>query len=343
MSYFAKFKSFFWFLMKLALAGGIVFYLVFNNPTEIVDCFKNFNYIWLVPALLAYLFHILVCAWRWHRLTRILQVQLSWFEALSLTMQGFFFSLVIPGGAIGGDVVKMGVLSRRSPPGTKVEGAFTILMDRIVGMIALFILALLLLIPSIPVLMKIDVPNFAIDDRMRILFIFGLAGLCLAGLVCSSIIFFHRTIEKLPLAGRLINWADHISHGMVRRLTSAVDVYIGSWLELGKLTIISVFLVHIMTVISFTFLMIGLGLQVSFLTLLIAVTVGNIVGLIPLFPAGVGGRDVAIVTILVAGSVSVGDAKTGQLLYTAIVLFFNLISGLFFIFDRGRVNAEITG
>lgn len=60
---------------------------------------------------------MLVCTWRWHRLTRILQVKLSGFEALSLTMQGYFFSLVIPGGAIGGDVVKMGVLTKRSRAG----------------------------------------------------------------------------------------------------------------------------------------------------------------------------------------------------------------------------------
>ena len=102
MTYFAKLKKFFWFFVKLAIAGGIVAYLAFKNPTEIIDGFRSFNYIWLVPALLFYLLHMLVCAWRWHRLTRILGVRLSGFEALSLTMQGYFFSLVIPGGAIGG-------------------------------------------------------------------------------------------------------------------------------------------------------------------------------------------------------------------------------------------------
>ena len=60
---------------------------------------------------------------------------------------------MIPGGAIGGDVVKMGVLSKRTSPGAKMEGAFTILIDRIVAMIALFALALLLLVPAVPVLM----------------------------------------------------------------------------------------------------------------------------------------------------------------------------------------------
>lgn len=340
MTYFAKLKKFFWFFVKLAIAGGIVAYLAFRNPAEIIAGFRSFNYIWLVPALLFYLLHMLVCAWRWHRLTRILGVRLSGFEALSLTMQGYFFSLVIPGGAIGGDVVKMGVLSKRSRPGAKMEGAFTILMDRIVGMIALFALALLLLVPAIPVLMKIEVPDIAVDDGMRILFIICLAGLCIAGLGASSVIFFHRFIEKLPVFGPLMKWGDRITHGMVTRLTSATDVYLGRWPELCKLVVISIFFVHLMTVVPFAFLMTGLGLHVNLLTLVIAVTIGNIIGLIPLFPAGVGGRDVATVTILVAGSVAVGDAKTGQLLYTAIVLFFNLIGGLFFILDPGRRNTE---
>lgn len=241
MTYFAKLKKFFWFFVKLAIAGGIVAYLAFKNPTEIIDGFRSFNYIWLVPALLFYLLHMLVCAWRWHRLTRILGVRLSGFEALSLTMQGYFFSLVIPGGAIGGDVVKMGVLSKRTRPGAKMEGAFTILMDRIVGMIALFALALLLLVPAVPVLMKIEVPNIAIDDGMRILFIICLAGLCIAGLGASSVIFFHRFIEKLPVFGPLMKWGDRISHGMVTRLTSATDVYLGCWPELCKLVVISIF------------------------------------------------------------------------------------------------------
>ena len=98
MSYFARLKKFFWFFAKLAIAGGIVAYLILRNPTEILDGFRNFQYAYLLPALAVYLFHMLVCTWRWHRLTRILQVKLSGFEALSLTMQGYFFSLVIPGG-----------------------------------------------------------------------------------------------------------------------------------------------------------------------------------------------------------------------------------------------------
>ena len=95
-----------------------------------------------------------------------------------------------------------------------------------------------------------------------------------------------------------------------------------------------------MTVAAFGCLLAGLGVSVPVLTLVAAVTIGNIAGLIPLFPGGIGGRDVVTITILVAGGLAAGDAKTGQLLYTAVVLFFNLFGGLFFLLDPGRRHTE---
>jgi len=336
----AKLKKFFWFFAKLAIAGGIVGYLVARNPAEIAQGFRAFDYRWLAPALAVYASHILVCAWRWLRLTRMLDVKLSPFEALSLTMQGYFFSLVIPGGAIGGDVVKMGVLSKRSQAGCRMEGAFTILMDRIIGMIALFSLALALLVPAIPLLMKLELPQIALTDAMRELGIAGLAALCLAGLGASCVIFFHRWIEKIPPFGGLMHWGDRITHGMVTRLTDATDIYAKRWKELSVLTVISVLFIHLMTVAAYGCLMIGLGLPIPVLTLVAAVTIGNIAGLIPLFPGGIGGRDVVTITILAAGGIAAGDAKTAQLLYTGMVLLFNLVGGLFFLLDPGRGRTE---
>ena len=46
------------------------------------------------------------------------------------------------------------------------------------------------------------------------------------------------------------------------------------------------------------------------------------------------------VTILSANAVAVGDAKTAQLLATALMLVMNLAGGVFFIFDPGRRKQE---
>ena len=188
--------------------------------------------------------------------------------------------------------------------------------------------------------MRIEIPGLNLTDGMRELLIIGLAGLCLAGLGASCVIFFHRLLEKLPLFGRLMHWGDRISNGMVTRLTRATDTYRHAWRELSLLTVLSVFFIHLMTSFTFCILLAGLGIDVPLFTLIVATTVGNIVGLIPLFPSGIGGRDVATITILAAGGVAAGDAKTGQLIYTAIVLFFNLVGGFFFLFDPGRRETE---
>ena len=51
----------------------------------------------------------------------------------------------MPGGAIGGDVIRGGFLSVRFPKGSKFDGVFTIIMDRFTGMIGIFLMAFLVL------------------------------------------------------------------------------------------------------------------------------------------------------------------------------------------------------
>jgi len=329
-----KIRQLLGFFLKFALAGGIIAYML-RDPAGIVEGFRAFDLRYLIPAMAAYGSHMVVCAWRWRRLAMLLGVKLGAAEALSLTMQGYFFSLVIPGGAIGGDVVKMGVVSKRAPAGGKMEGAFTVLMDRIVGMIALFALELAILLPALPILMNVTVPDLPLDAGAKRLGVLLLALLGLAGIGASCAIFFHRGLERIPGVGALMRWGDRITRGMVSRLTAATDVYLRNWRELLGLIAASIPLVHLMTVVPLGFLLAGLGIPFRCFDIAVAVTIGNIVGLLPIFPAGVGGRDVAIITLLVASGIPAADAKTVQLLYTAILLFFNLTGGIFFVFDRG--------
>ena len=72
-------------------------------------------------------------------------------------MQGVFFTLFIPGGAVGGDLVKAGIVGKRAPDGQKFNGVFSILIDRICGMIGLFLGTLLCCIFFLPVILKVPV------------------------------------------------------------------------------------------------------------------------------------------------------------------------------------------
>ena len=336
-------KSIVFFLLKILLAGGIVYWLVSRQREAVVACLKNFDYRYLFPAVILYFFHMVVCGLRWRVLAGVLGVELSRMEAVSLSMQGYFFSLVMPS-AIGGDLVKIGVLSSRARPGTKVEGAFSILMDRIVGMIAMFLLLLVVTLPAIPILMKVELPGLPMTPEMRYCGI-GLIYLCtLAGLGASVAIFFHRFFRKLPLFGSLMNLADHLSRGLVSRVTDAADVYAEQPKVLLGCIGISVVFVHLLVAGVFGVLVLGCGADgATSLSVLAAVTIGNLVGMIPIFPAGVGGRDLTVIAILVAGGMLSADAKTAQLLSTALMIFGNLAAGIFFLIDPGRKRVDHAG
>jgi uncharacterized membrane protein YbhN (UPF0104 family) len=99
-----KTKSLILFLIKLGIAGTVVYYFLLRNPEETLAGIRQFDWKYILAAALLYFCHMLVSAWRWGFLAKILGVRLGHFETVSLTMQGYFFSLVIPGGAIGGDV-----------------------------------------------------------------------------------------------------------------------------------------------------------------------------------------------------------------------------------------------
>lgn len=323
--------------VKLAIAGGIVAYLFFSQKQQILSSLKDFDYGYLAAASAVYCFHAVVCSWRWRELCRMLDFQLSGFEAFSLTMQAYFFSLLIPGGAIGGDLVKAGVLSARTPKGEKLEGAFTILMDRIIGMIALFSLILVLLPFATPLMMNVELDSIKLDRTLKIWGIAGLYLLCVVGLVASGVVFFHRAIEKVPPFGRLMNWGDRITGGMVRRVCDASDVYRRQWRKLAVLTVITSIFVHIDIVAAFYILLCGInGFEGGVFVVLVAGIVGSLIGLIPLFPGGIGGRDVATIMLLCAGGVSAGVANGGQLIFTAVLVVFSVLGGVFFVLDPGR-------
>ena len=340
---FSRLKRPAFFILKLAVAALIVWYLLLRDTASLAASLRNFDLRCLAGAAVCYLFHSAVCAWRWRRLALMLKITLGSFESFSLTMQGMFFSLVIPGGAIGGDVVKMAVISKRTQHGQKTEGAFTVLMDRIIGMIALFLLVLAVVSYSTELLMNCSIPHIPLSDGVKKLCICALVLISLSGLAASCVIFFHKLVHKAALFDKLIAFADRISGSTVSRMEKAADVYAGHPGKLTVLTAASIFGVHLMTVCPLLFLLSGLGVKYSILTVIAAVTLGNVAGLLPFFPSGVGIRDLVTVTILVSGGVPEFDAKSAQLLYTAIIIIFNLLGGLFFIFDPGRKNTEQNG
>lgn len=320
------------FALKFAVAAGIIWLLAAGNAEALGKAFRSFDRRFFPPALAFYLVHMLVSAWRWYEMARSLGFKLTMSEAVSITMQGYFFSLVIPAGAVGGDVARIAILSRRAAPGTGHDGAATVLIDRVVGMAGLFTLAMVLIILDMPVIRSMSVPEAPWVEELRLWLAGGMFALCAAGNAAVAALFFHRKLERVPGWNRLFAAGDRLTKGFFTHLALALDVYRGRWKLLLGLTAASIFGAHLMLVASVLALAAGLPEAMpGFTATAAAVTIGNIAGLLPSF-SGIGFRDITMAALLVPVC-GEGTAAAIPLGFTVIVLLGNLSGGLFFVAD----------
>ena len=72
-----------------------------------------------------------------------------------------------------------------------------------------------------------------------------------------------------------------------------------------------------------------------------AVTLGNIAGLLPLTPSGVGARDFFVKNMLESAGMGKEQALASALSLTMIIIAFNLLGGLFFIGSSHKRKEQV--
>ena len=323
--------------VKLLITAGIVALLVYTAKKQ--GTFKDFdisglNWGWLAAAFALYLVHLFVNAWRWRLLLAYREIPCSLFSAFSLTTQSFFFSLVMPGGAIGGDVIRAGFLAHRMPKGQKFDGVFTILMDRFTGMIGIF-LTVFLALPFAWRYLE------GADPKAKVL-TFVLLGGSAAGLLAAVAIFLHKQLEKIGF----FRWGEDlgakITHGFSTKLLDALDSYRDAVREIVWCVLASILGVNF--VLGLCFYCVCLAFDTSlaplFAPIVAAITVGNIAGLIPATMSGIGLRDYFVAAILGAALAELPNctvsALAPTLVMTGVIIAGGLFGGFFFLFDNPR-------
>ncbi|MFM2094780.1 MAG: hypothetical protein RIS70_1904 [Planctomycetota bacterium] len=93
----------------------------------------------LFGALAASLLSLILCILRWRMLVVALQIPFSIRDAFRLGMLGYLFNFFTLG-IVGGDVLKA-IMIARDKPGRRLEAVASVLIDRAIGLYALFVLA----------------------------------------------------------------------------------------------------------------------------------------------------------------------------------------------------------
>jgi uncharacterized membrane protein YbhN (UPF0104 family) len=131
--------------LQIAVTVGILFVL-FRDPhkrAEMAETLRNANASWLLLGFAMYGVVELIAGWRWKLLLRVQGIELGWSRLWALLLIGVFFNFLIPGGT-GGDVVKIFYLLKETP-GKRTVALLSVLIDRLVGLIALTVFAAVLI------------------------------------------------------------------------------------------------------------------------------------------------------------------------------------------------------
>lgn len=93
---------------------------------------------WLLLAIVAYLFMLMVSVWRWHRLLHAQHIEVPRKRLLESTWVSLFFNNFLPSN-IGGDVIR--IADTAPAAGSKTLATTVVLVDRVLGLAALIIVA----------------------------------------------------------------------------------------------------------------------------------------------------------------------------------------------------------
>ena len=200
-----------WTWLKWVVAVGLIGWLAFGNRAAMLEIARGpkawgFLGLAVVTLLATYLLTFL----RWWVLVRAQRFEFPQREAIRLGFIGLVANYVAPG-SVGGDIVKA-ILMARGQPSRRAVAVATILLDRIVGMLGLFIVGSVI---SALMWNRLDVPELApVRWLMWTGAVVGLAALVLMlqpWLTRSKPV---RALERIPKVG-----------GLFRELIAGVALY----------------------------------------------------------------------------------------------------------------------
>jgi len=129
--------------VQVLVTVGILFW-VFHDPAKRAQMWEALSHakpLWLLAGFLCYGIVEFLAAGRWYLLLRVQGVRLPLWRVGALLMLGIFFNMFMPGGT-GGDVLKIYFLLKEIPEKqAKAKGLLAVLMDRLIGLMALIMIA----------------------------------------------------------------------------------------------------------------------------------------------------------------------------------------------------------
>lgn len=266
-----------------------------KGPAALWEVFQRCDPVWFLGgvALVA-----VVCGLgivRWQMILRVQGLELNLSRVTSIFFVGMFFNAFLLG-STGGDVIKAWYVAHETHH-KKAEAVATVVVDRLIGLLALFVLAL--------IMMGLYWHRVFDDVRLRSFAVITLA-FVLAVVLGTLIGFWRGFTDKFP---RLRAWLRRIPrYDTLRRMVDAYRVYASHPGVLLKTTLISLG-VHLSSMLSIICVGKGLGIVTpnGWIDYFLYLPIINSVTAIPISISGFGVRELMYAEMF--GEVGVAQAS----------------------------------
>ncbi|MFI5370091.1 MAG: lysylphosphatidylglycerol synthase transmembrane domain-containing protein [Candidatus Eisenbacteria bacterium] len=132
---------------KMALSIGLFVFLFRRVQIgPLLDSVRVADPRWLAAAVTLFIISNLFGSYQWGRLLRVVDIHIPYWKVCAYYHVGLFFNNFLPAN-IGGDIARVSDASRYGP--TKTAALSAVLMDRLVGTVALAGLALVTTLPAL--------------------------------------------------------------------------------------------------------------------------------------------------------------------------------------------------
>ncbi|HWE04575.1 MAG TPA: lysylphosphatidylglycerol synthase transmembrane domain-containing protein [Tepidisphaeraceae bacterium] len=272
---------------------------------------------YLLAALLVLPISYFITSRRWHMLLDALDVHISQSSAFVLNMVGSFYNTFMPG-STGGDLIKAYYAAMHTAH--KVRAVLSVIVDRLIGVLALIILG-----------GAMCITQWQVPDCKSVGFVSAGILFCTA---VGLVLYYHRgwreasglawLLKRLPMQKQV-----HLA-------VEAMDLY-GKRPKAAFLALVMTFPVHMTTIICGTLAGIAFGLKMPVIYYWTVIPVITLVAAIPISPQGAGVMEAFAVMLTKDHGVTVSQAIALAMAVRFAQMFWNLLAGLFVL--RGGYHA----
>jgi glycosyltransferase 2 family protein len=294
------------------------------NWGKVWDNVRTMDVQWLITGILCFIPTLLIVSWRWRMLLATQDVRMRFWRVFELSMIGQFFS-VIGVGTTGGDVFKIFYVTRAVPE-RKTAVAFTVIVDRVIGMLALLFFGVALSFTKLSLLFSTANTRAATIT----FYFFAVAGA--VGAIGASLgpyfltrPFFVSLGQKLPMAqrGKKLYAAYETTARALSTNVLALLISVPSHMSITALAYCVLRAMH---------------LQPDILAFCSMVVIVNMLIALPVSISGVGVRETLFIMYFGLLGIDRDHAFTFSITFFAINLLWNLAGGPFYFLYRHETH-----